>query len=55
MSQWTCYNCNRLFRGEFREGDEIICPECKARIAVLKAEKEYWEAMKKSAETKKTQ
>jgi predicted nucleic acid-binding Zn ribbon protein len=48
MSEWTCHNCSRIFRSRytFSDNELVLCPECKARIDTLKAQKEYWEAMK---------
>jgi DNA-directed RNA polymerase subunit RPC12/RpoP len=56
MSEWTCHNCGRVFRStsEFRSDEQVLCPECKAKIQVLDAQKEYWEIMKRKAEADKT-
>lgn len=55
MGNWTCFNCGRVFRSltEFDPSDEVLCPECRAKIGMFNAQKEYWETMKSKAKNDK--
>jgi DNA-directed RNA polymerase subunit RPC12/RpoP len=55
MSEWSCYNCGKIFRSrhQFREDEQPLCLECKAKLELIEAQKGVHEAQKEYLELKK--